>query len=225
MIIPDWPAPKNIKAYTYTKLDMPPQVHLLQQEHSNNVITLPEEKNLLHADGVYTNHVDTPCSIKTADCLAILLCNQQGTEVAALHAGWRGLAQHIIAIGCKKFIAPPAELIAWLSPAICAAHYEIDHLVYDAFVTDDAAFASCFKQNRPGHWHCDLFALARLQLEQAGVQHIFGGGICTFEQEHTLYSYRREPDNPGRLIHTIWNQFKVSPHDEEPAASRGVFVN
>lgn len=210
MITPNWPAPENIKAYTYTKCDDRSQlhadIHLLHQEHGNTVITLPEEKNQLHADGAYTNHHHTPCSVKTADCLAILLCNQQGTEVAALHAGWRGLAQRIIAVGCKKFTSSPSELMAWLSPAICAAHYEIDHVVYDAFVTEDPIFAACFKQNRPGHWHCDLFALARLQLEQAGIQHIFGGDICTFEQEQTLYSYRRAPQNPGRLIHTIWKE-------------------
>lgn len=208
MIIPHWQAPENIKACTFTKGEDPTQLdlplHLLCQEHGHTVRTLPEENNLLQADGAYTATVNIACTIKTADCLAVLLCNQQGTEVAALHAGWRGLAQNIIAEGVKKFTTPSTELMAWLSPAICAKHYEIDQVVYETFITHNTAYASCFTANRPGHWLFDLWALARLQLNQLGVQRIFGGECCTFEDEQNLYSYRREPKNPGRLIHTIW---------------------
>ena len=203
MIIPNWPAPSNIKAYTFTKLDGPKQFHLLHQVHGNTVITLPAEAHTEQADGVYTCHKDVACSIKTADCLAIFLCNQQGTEIAALHAGWRGLASGIIASAIKKFKTPAEDLLAWLSPAICAKHYEIDAVVHDVFIAQQSSFSTCFEQNRPEHWHFDLWAMARLQLEQLGVTAIFGGNQCTFEEEHTLYSFRREPKNPGRLVHTI----------------------
>ena len=208
MIIPTWPAPSNVKAYTYTKLDDPKQsaiaIRLLHQIHGNIVITLPEEMYIEQADGAYTHQKNIACSVKTADCLAVFLCNKQGTEVAALHAGWRGLASGVIAAGIEKFKTPADDLLAWLSPAICAKHYEIDTLVYDTFIEQQSSFSICFEQNRPGHWHFDLWAMARLQLEQLGVTAIFGGNHCTFEEEQTLYSFRREPKNPGRLVHSIW---------------------
>src|SRR3989338_7074509 len=105
MLIPNWPAPKNITAYTLTKHDsvddLPLKLHLLNQVHGSDMVNLPNPMLVLNADGAYTQSMNMPCSIRTADCLAIFLCNPQGTEIAALHAGWRGLAQGIIFQGIK----------------------------------------------------------------------------------------------------------------------------
>jgi YfiH family protein len=208
MLIPNWSAPKNITACTLTKDDslddLPLKLHLLNQVHGNEVLDLANSLSALTADGVYTQAIETPCSIKTADCLAVFLCDQQGTEIAALHAGWRGLAQGVIFQGVRKFHAHAKELIAWLSPAICAKHYEIDRVVYDSFMQQALDYRDCFKQSSEGHWYCDLQRIARMQLEAMGVTQIFSDDLCTFENEADFYSYRREPKNPGRLIHTLW---------------------
>jgi YfiH family protein len=208
MLIPKWPAPKHIKAYTLTKLDsvnkLPLELRLLNQVHGNEVVDLSNEALELNADGAYSRNTNMACSIKTADCLAIFLCDQQGSEIAVLHGGWRGLAKGIIANGVKKFHAKPEKLITWLGPSICAKHYEIDKVVYENFVAQNAKFAHCFEQNRPEHWYCNLPQIARMQLQELGVYQIFSSDQCTFENEMELYSYRREPANPGRLIHTLW---------------------
>jgi YfiH family protein len=208
MITPNWPAPENIHALTLTKddsiADLPRNVdlRLLQQVHENKIIEFPTPEIELKADGAYTHQANIACTIKTADCLAILICSHDGQEVAALHGGWRGLAQGIIAQGVKKFQAPAQELIAWLSPAICPQHYEVDQQVFNAF----SGLEHCFHENRPGHWLCDLYAIARMQLQQAGIERVFGETHCTFEYEEELYSYRRDPTDPGRLLHVIWRR-------------------
>lgn len=210
MITPDWPAPKNIKALTLTKddsiayLPLSLDLRLLQQVHNKDVIRFPNEQQQLNADGAYTQQSNTACTIKTADCLAILLCNQQGTEVAALHGGWRGLSAGIIANGVQQFQSPTQELMAWLSPAICAMHYEVDAVVRDAFIEKNPNLAIAFTENRPQHWLCNLKQIATMQLQQLGINKIFTNNLCTFEQEEALYSFRRDPQDPGRLLHIIW---------------------
>ena len=209
MITPNWPAPPSVKALSFTKKDsldeLPAHFHdsILKQIHAADVITLPAQAPLV-GDAAYTTQKNSPCIIRTADCLAILLCNQSGTEVAALHGGWRGLAAGIIEKTLVHFQSPPSELMAWLSPAICAKHYEIDASVYHAFVDHHIALSRCFTHTRPGHWQADLFHIARMQLNQCGVQAIFGGDVCTYENASELYSYRRDPTDPGRLLHAIW---------------------
>src|SRR3989338_412899 len=205
MLIPNWPAPKNIKAFTVTKqdalADLPP-LKFLYQVHGCEVIDALMQQESTQADGIYTTQYNTPCAIKTADCLAILLCNTTGTEISALHAGWRGLSKNIIAEGLKKFTAAPETIIAWLSPAICQQHYEVDDAVYKNF----SDYKNCFVENRPGHWLCDIKKIATLQLQSLGVTHLFGYDYCTSENEDLFYSHRREPKNPGRLVHVIWKE-------------------
>ena len=67
----------------------------------------------------------------------------------------------------------------------------------------DAAASACFAPTRPGHWRCDLAALARRQLTAAGVTRIHGGGFDTFTDPR-LYSYRRDGGGSGRFASLVW---------------------
>ncbi len=209
MLSPHWPAPSFVKALSLTKLDVASnylevfKATLLTQVHGSDVLSLPARAPLV-GDGSYTTIPLTPCVIKTADCLAILLCNTAGTEVAALHAGWRGLAQGVIANGVSKFQRPPSELLAWISPGICANHYEVGMEVYQMFCSSNAAYEVCFRSTRLDHWFCDLNQLAHIQLQALGVSHIYTDHLCTYEDDQLFYSYRREPHITGRLLHGIW---------------------
>ena len=110
-------------------LALPSEPLWLNQTHSNSVST----GGNCEADAAYTREPNTPLVIMTADCLPILLCDTEGTEVAAIHAGWRGLAHGVIENTLKHFSAKPENILAWLGPAIGPSAFEVGQDVYDAF--------------------------------------------------------------------------------------------
>jgi hypothetical protein len=145
----------------------------------------------------------TVLSILTADCLPVLFCADDGSEIGAAHAGWRGLAGGVLEATLTQLHSPRERLLAWLGPCVGAASYEVGEEVRAAFVVPDAAAAGCFVPTRPGHWQCDLAALARRRLAAAGVTRIHGGGFDTFGDAR-FYSYRRDGARSGRFASLIW---------------------
>src|SRR4029079_12365116 len=127
-------------------------------------------------------------------CLPVLLCDRAGTMVAAIHAGWRGMAGGVIerTVTGMSPAAPP--LLAWLGPAIGPNHFEVGNEVRRAFITNDERAAAAFVSHdeRSGKWFADLFLLARLRLLKAGVNEVYGGDICTFSDPSRFFSYRRD---------------------------------
>jgi len=189
------------------RLPSPPQ--LLKQVHGTDVVVARDDRVIRCGDGCYSDQVGVVCAVMTADCLPILICNRQGSEVAALHAGWRGLADGVVASGIKQFRSPPDQLLAWLGPAISQDHFEVGEDVFSAFMLragdwgTAAEIRACFRQAGPGHWHCDLYALARLALHAMGVEYIYGGDYCTYGDDELFYSYRRDGQT-GRMASLIW---------------------
>jgi YfiH family protein len=154
------------------------------------------------------SHAQAPgdvLAILTADCMPVLFCNDIGEEIAAAHAGWRGLAGGILEATVGAFEATPDQVMAWMGPCIGAASYEVGEEVRAAFVDHDAGAVQAFVATRPGHWLCDLYALARRRLLAAGVSRIHGGGFDTFT-DRRFYSYRRDRAGSGRFASLIWTQ-------------------
>jgi YfiH family protein len=142
-------------------------------------------------------------AILTADCLPVLFTSADGQTIGAAHAGWRGLAAGVLENTVAAMAADQVQ--AWLGPAIGASSYEVGEEVRSAFVDADAGAAEAFAPTRPGHWHCDLYRLARRRLTAAGVSRIFGGGFDTLTDDR-LYSYRRDGANSGRFASLIWTR-------------------
>ena len=157
------------------------------------------------ADAAVTSRPGSVLAILTADCLPVLLCAEDGSEVAAAHAGWRGLAGGVIEATVAAMDAPAQRLMAWLGPAAGPRHYEVGMEVYDAFVAPDWAAGSAFTSTRPRHWRVDLYALARRRLRAAGVlpERIHGGELCTIADPQRVYSHRRD-GRTGRMASVIW---------------------
>jgi polyphenol oxidase len=132
-----------------------------------------------------------------------LLCDDQGTVVAAVHAGWRGLAAGVIEATVQALALPGERLLAWLGPAIGATVFEVGDDVLAAFVADDAAARSAFAAKGDGKWLCDLYALARHRLARLGIGRVFGGDFCTFSDSKDFFSYRRHAVT-GRMASLIW---------------------
>lgn len=186
-----------------TELLLPNDPFWLNQQHTNRVINL-DETNSQDADGSYTAKKDIICCVLTADCLPILLSDKSGTEVAAIHAGWRGLASGIIDNGIKHFKHSPKELFAWIGPAISRDHYEIDNSVRSQFLHNDIDSAPAFIPSRTDHWRLDLPKLAKQYLKKCGITQIYGGDYCTFSDVKRFYSYRRDGGKTGRIATLIW---------------------
>ena len=182
------------------------QVRWLHQTHSQNVIAYDNWQPNIEADAIVAKAEQQACAVMTADCLPILLTNHQGDQVAAIHAGWRGLAGGIVANTVKHFSARDS-LYAYLCPAISQQAFEVGHEVRDIFINQSAGLADAFKSTQvPGKYFADLYAIARQQLAGLGVKHIFGGDRCTFGEPEHFFSYRRNSPT-GRQASLIWIDF------------------
>lgn len=174
----------------------------LEQVHGRDVVRIDgDTRGVPRADAAWTDTPGAVCAVLTADCLPVLLCDRHGREVAAVHGGWRGLQQGIIDRALQCFGGPASQLMAWLGPAIGADVYEVDDGVRDAFAGWNVD--SAFSATRPGHWMLDLYAVAREQLNRAGVACVYGGDYCTYSQPERFFSYRREKQT-GRMASLIW---------------------
>lgn len=159
----------------------------------------------IEADAAVTKTSGIVLAVQTADCLPILVCSDGGDEIAAIHAGWRGLSAGVIEACMHNLATPSARLLAWLGPAIGPRSYEIGEEVHAAFVDRNSSAATAFSATRAGHWNCDLYTLARLRLRDAGIERVFGGEFDTFADSR-FYSYRRDGSRSGRFASLIWMQ-------------------
>lgn len=179
-------------------LALPSKPAWLQQVHGTEVIQLPNQQaTSCVADGAYTQQPNTVCAVTTADCLPVFLTSTDGTEVAVLHAGWRGLAAGIIEKGIQRFSS--RQLLAWLGPAIGPAVFEVGDEVRDQFMAADSKAATAFTPSPQQRWLADLYTLAKQRLTACGVTHIFGGEHCTYTETNLFFSYRREKENKQRI--------------------------
>lgn len=143
------------------------------------------------------------CVVMTADCLPILLCDAAGGVVAAVHAGWRGLAAGVIEATVRRMRRPAGQLLAWLGPAIGPEHFEVGDEVRATFCAARAEAAMAFRRGVEGRWLADLGLLARQRLGALGVRWIGGGEHCTFAEPERFFSYRRDGVS-GRMASLIW---------------------
>jgi YfiH family protein len=184
-------------------LRLPAEPVWLNQVHGTHVVEAVLQPTPPTADASVARSPGQVCIVMTADCLPVLFCDRQGTRVAAAHAGWRGLVGGVLAQTIAALAAPPQELLAWLGPAIEQPAFEVGEEVREQFVARNPANASAFDRNERGRWQADLYALARQELRQLGVQQIHGGGFRTHADAKRFFSYRRE-QRTGRMASLVW---------------------
>ena len=183
---------------------LPAEPFWLQQVHSANVVEAGS--GMIEADAAFSRRSGCVCSVLTADCLPVLFCDRAGSVVAAAHAGWRGLAHGVLEATVAAMQVPPAEILAWMGAAIGPQAFEVGDDVRQAFVSRHAEAAIAFRPASAaasGKWLADMYQLARIRLQHAGVSSIYGGGRCTFSEADHFYSYRRDGVT-GRMASLIW---------------------
>ena len=189
-----------------TRLALPEEPAWLEQVHGVEVVDLDRAApTAATADAVVSRRAGRVCVVQVADCLPVLLAARDGCAVAAAHAGWRGLAAGVLEATVKRLAVEARDLLAWLGPAIGAAHFEVGAEVRQAFLAQDAAAADAFAVNTRGRWQCDLAGLARRRLDGLGIGAVFGGRWCTYGDASRFFSYRRD-GRCGRMAALIWRE-------------------
>jgi len=185
-----------------TMLDLPSSPVWLEQIHSDRVVKAEySPQTLQQADASYTDQSKIVCSVLTADCLPVLLCSPDGTKIAAIHAGWRGLLAGIISNTVKAMHTP--DIMAWLGPAIGPECFEVGAEVKTAFVNKSSTFSDAFKLHHTDKFLADIYQLARIELASLGITQVYGGQFCTVTDQQRFYSFRRDGET-GRMATLIW---------------------
>ena len=188
-------------------LALPSAPNWLNQIHGNRCIEAgftdaPE------ADASWTDRPGIVCAVMTADCLPILMCKRDGSAVAAVHAGWKGLANGVI--GSAIATLNTTDILAWLGPAIGPDAFEVGAEVRDIFVDLDPALDGAFRAQPGDRFLADIYQIGRATLTRVGVSpdNIFGGGWCTHGQAAEFFSYRRDGVT-GRMASLIWRELSA----------------
>jgi polyphenol oxidase len=183
---------------------LPAEPVWLSQQHGTEVLDLDGPEDVPRAaDASCTRHAARVCAILTADCLPVLLASESGAGVAAVHAGWRGLAAGVIEASVGALGLAPPSLLAWLGPGIGRGHFEIGAEVREALLRADPEAEDAFVPNARGRYLADLASLARRRLERLGIARIYGGDACTYASPERYFSYRRD-GRTGRQATLIW---------------------
>ena len=175
----------------------------LKQVHGVNCVAVENSAPGIEADASWSQTPGRVCAVLTADCLPLLLCDEKGSIVSAVHAGWQGLAKGVIEAAVNTLPVPPASLLAWMGPAIGPKAFEVGADVRDQFLSHAAEAKTAFTLIANGKWLGDLYMLARQRLNALGVTRIYGGGECTVTDAQRFYSFRRDHDS-GRMASLIW---------------------
>lgn len=175
----------------------------LEQVHGTDVLTLNGGSyDSKSADASYSRTPGTVCAVMTADCLPVLFCNLGGSEVAAAHAGWRGLCEGVLEEAVSRFADKPDNILAWLGPAIGPMAFEVGPEVRSAFMAKDIQAKLAFLPAGEKYF-ADIYQLARQRLANVGVERVYGCEYCTFSQPEDFFSYRRDRTT-GRMASFIW---------------------
>ena len=183
---------------------LPSQPRWLNQTHSTNVVEIDSVTGSTHddpidADATVTGDTNVVCSVLTADCLPILFTNQAGSRVAAIHAGWRGLANGILETAIAAMHCPSEQIIAWAGPCIGSTAFEVGLEVQEQLGGPASAYQNAGKNKV----YADLVQLAQCRLYDQGVVNFSASGACTYVNETDFFSYRRNGES-GRMATLVW---------------------
>lgn len=185
-------------------LNLPGEPFWLEQTHTNICVNVTTRNASPNADASITRNKQIPLAILTADCVPIVICNQQGDEIAAIHAGWKGLVSGIIENTVRQFTSPAADYLAWIGPAICQNCYATGSDVQNQFINKYIFLKEAFNE-RNEKIYANLPKIANLILNNLGISKVYLANTCTYEENDKYYSYRRQAIT-GRIATIIWFQ-------------------
>jgi len=204
---------KNNRNLLLDNLSPNSKIQWLDQIHGNKVVTIDSHSSIaLVADAAITQQKNIGLAVMTADCLPILLTAVDGSEIAAIHGGWKPLAKNIIANTVNRMCTSNEQIIAWLGPCIGDTAFEVGEEVKSAFESQSEKFISAFsvrssdavltKNVAKVKYLANLPMIAKIQLQALGVNQIYHLNHCTYSDEQHYFSYRRD-NITGRMASLI----------------------
>ena len=187
-----------------TALAGAPELAWIKQVHSDRVVSAEQalnEQGGCECDAVWTDRRNLACLVTSADCLPVLLAATDGSKVAAIHAGWRGLEAKVIKEACRIF--PDVSFTAFIGPGISAANYEVKDDVRDRLLAANCP-EKAFSPSGQGGYQADLALIASAQLEELGAVEVEVADVCTYANRKRFFSARRDGPLSGRFASAIW---------------------
>lgn len=182
----------------------------VRQVHGTAVLVADHTSSteLIEADAMVTSTPGQVLGILTADCMPVVMANDEGTVLGLAHAGWRGLAAGVLQATAKTMQQEVGQLgawRAWVGPCIGPRAFEVGDEVRETFVQIDSAFDACFTQRAAPHkWSCDMPSIASKLLQDLGAQSVAISGLCTVDDPaRRFFSYRRDGQT-GRMATVAW---------------------
>jgi len=183
---------------------------VLRQVHGDTVVHARAAGVPTDADGAFWLSSDGLAglpSVRSADCVPVLIAARDGSAVAAVHAGWRGTAAAIAAraveLLAERGIAP-GTLVAAIGPAIGPCCYPVGREVFEAVLRTPPGPAAAAEET-PAGLRLDLKDVNRRQLAAAGVpwEHVHVCPECTSCRPDLFFSYRRDGAGTGRMLAAV----------------------
>lgn len=186
----------------------PAEPKWITQVHGVTVLRADDVEGAPEADATWTSTPGVVSCVMTADCLPVLIADRDGRIVAAVHAGWRSLADGILQETVAKLRAelPDFRPAVWFGPRIGADEFEVGADVLEAMRRHLPDAEAAFRAKDGGKFTADLGALARQALAAAGVagDDIADCGLSTHADADRFWSYRRDGEASGRHAALIW---------------------
>lgn len=201
-------------AHGFGELGAPQPAEVIRpvQQHGSEVAVVGEGGRIDpgEADVVVSTLPGVAVGVMTADCVPVLIAMDGGRVVAAVHAGWRGIAAGVMPSALEamsRFAARPGSARAVIGPHIGPCCYEVDAPVIERLRVRFSKLVDSVKTPvSPGHWMLDLGALVRLELVRSRVKRANLGSFpdaCTCCDAARFHSHRRDGARAGRLLHWI----------------------
>ncbi|MDP6080806.1 MAG: peptidoglycan editing factor PgeF [Arenicellales bacterium] len=192
----------NNRAELKRTLCLPAEPCWLSQVHGCGVVDVSTGSVGTVADAAYTTTPGPVVAVMTADCIPLFLSDTDGSFVAIVHVGWRGLCAGVIEALLGKLTLPSGRILAWTGPGIGSDVYQVRadvrETLIDAFPGHESALVAT-----GNHWIADLPKMVEQRLRRQGVIHIFHSGQCTYRQADAYFSYRRD-GQCGRMASLAW---------------------
>ena len=196
----------------------PNAVARLRQVHGAEVLALPQNDDAREAfyrstveerptaDALMTDALGATVAVAVADCLPLLFADRRARAVAAVHAGWRGLAAGVIenTVGALQstYGIIPSDLVVGIGPAIGPCCFEVGHEVIEAFAKRGYEAQARVSGRQGARPHADLRAVAAAILRRLEVpdDNVASAAMCTLCNSEWLWSYRADGDAAGRML-------------------------